>query len=190
MNRIVYIHIVVLIFCLQNIFASEKLIEWNDTIQISKKDFLGDNCKGIGALTSTTIKYHDTVMNESTLIVDVICYMISNRSTYCVEEDSVLTNHELNHFKISEICARKIRARASKLKSKERFYIRSIIYKIREEEWKESAEMDDIYDMETDHGRNHDAQKEWNEKIDKELKSLSKYKCSVIKFKIKNKKKR
>lgn len=188
MNRI--IHIVVLVFCLQNIFAGEKLIKWNDSIQISKKDFLGEECEGYGALTATLTECHGTELDESTLIVDISCYMDCEKSAYCAEEDSMLTTHELTHFKIREICARRIRTRASKIKSKDKYYIDLKISEIYKEEVIKTEEIDDRYDLETNHGRNHEAQKEWNEKIDKELKSLSKYKCSVIKFKIKNKKKR
>lgn len=83
-----------------------------------------------------------------------------------------LLQHEQGHFDITELYARKLRQELRKIKCdhKTQEEIQKEVdaaYEKIEKEWDAEQEK---YDDETDHGRNKDKQKEWNEKIKKQLK--------------------
>lgn len=184
MNKKIFFQICMILFCFQHMMAEDIRIKWSDTISISKKNFLSDDCKKKGAAICCQIRY-DEKKEEHLLIIDIGCYMICNESYYCVDEDSLLTEHEFIHFKIEEICARKIRKRLMKIKSGKYKKIRSIVSSVFQEEYDKKKYINKLYDLETSHGTVMTKQKEWGKKIDDALKSLSKYKNSTIQFKIK-----
>ncbi len=85
-----------------------------------------------------------------------------------------LLNHERAHFDITEIHARKLRKRFSEMGNACRLGRRGID-EVAQEIYRDSALMQERYDKETNHSKNYRVQKEWLDKIAKELKALSKW---------------
>ncbi len=85
-----------------------------------------------------------------------------------------LLDHERAHFDITEIHARKLRKRFSKMGNVCQLGRRGID-QIAQEIYRESATMQERYDDETSHSKNYRAQKEWQSKIAKELNTLNEW---------------
>lgn len=85
-----------------------------------------------------------------------------------------LLQHEQGHFDITEIYARKLREELRKIKcdKKTQEQIQKEVDAIFERIQKEWEMEDEKYDQETDHGRNKEKQKEWNEKIQRRLEEM------------------
>lgn len=89
-------------------------------------------------------------------------------------------NHEQMHFNITEIFARKLRMRLTKLNFAK---VSNIQRKLQEQYDKIGAELSayqDRYDRETEHGQNPAKQKIWNEKIMLELSELNEVESTEV----------
>ncbi|QDH77701.1 hypothetical protein FKX85_01025 [Echinicola soli] len=83
-------------------------------------------------------------------------------------KDAYGINHEQRHFDITKIVVERFKEKVRQLELGPEDYDGRIGY-LYIETYREMNKMQEAYDDETDHGRNKDAQRKWNEYIDQEL---------------------
>ena len=168
------------------------LILWSDKNKLQWKDFKKNGgIESRSAGTCYTIKLEDKITINGKIIVKICAYFIKSESWK--KKSTVgeyLLKHEQGHFDIAEIYARKIR---KKLLSETNFQeVKVAEVKIRSSQlglFRESSSYQDIYDKETDHSKNVEAQERWNKKIEEELVSLEAYSNPEITLNIESEKK-
>ena len=94
-------------------------------------------------------------------------------SLYCL-------NHELTHFKISEVCARYCRRDIKEIKSRRAKAIHKQMLKIFYKYNDMQNNLQDLYDEETRHSINRSKQREWNNLVDKWLNDLSEFSSTKV----------
>jgi hypothetical protein len=168
----------------------DSLVEWLSKRPLKESDFKSGNFDNdYEALTSVRIRYRYETSNGKLNSVEIKAFFLPYKSWFKPKLNSTLLNHEQIHFDIAELFARKMRAYVSAIDSKKNdvtcivHALDSIIVK--------SHEFDDEYDRSTSHGTNAKIQREWNEKIAKELAELKEYELlpKVVSIKSTNKKK-
>lgn len=97
------------------------------------------------------------------------------RNNIVIEE---ALEHELYHFKITEICARRYRKKLSDM-----MYIKGYFHDIEYQIKSEHGELHKRYDFETEHGANISEQKRWQIIIDQQLSELQMYASPLVKLK-------
>lgn len=110
-------------------------------------------------------------------------YFLRDSSWAKVKDAKILT-HEQGHFNITELYARKIRRDLTMKKIRKEGFSNKfdeIVEKYR----RESNLCQDLYDAETEHHLNEEAQIKWNYRIKKELLKLTKYSSPDIVIKLK-----
>lgn len=167
MNK--YFLIIILIFNLN----CDKLT-WDSTNRLSWIDFQGDIPDEIGLKTAVTfvqIEIVGDVYEGEIPDVKVVANFLKDKSWTVVSDDETL-KHEQLHFDITELHARKLRKRFSILvREKEADFevYKNCYYSI----VLDNNEMQKKYDGEVYF--NAKRQKEWQEKITKELEELKEY---------------
>lgn len=147
-------------------------LQWRSVRVLSWADFRGraDKFSDNDALTKSSIVVSFEFVRPGDInyeIRAVFHYYGSWVKDYAKTDRLLL--HEQNHFNITELFARKIRKELSETEyvpGKFKSMLDSIYTKY-EREWK-SYQF--IYDKQTNHGINPNAQKEWSEKVAAELK--------------------
>jgi hypothetical protein len=163
-------------------------IEWSENKKLEWNDFKGKPDKNDAiyrAKTFSTISF-DPKVEESYIIIDVTNFFNVNLSWSISkskkQNSQWLLEHEQLHFDISELVARKIRKEFTEYKSSNlnetNNYLHGVYDRYIDTIW---LEVNSAYDSETDHGTIRNKQKEWEEKIGKELKKLNKYSESEVK---------
>ena len=155
-------------------------IYWSDTVKIKWLDFQGvpDSLDKHRALSTTSLSYNVELVGRI-LEINIEPVFLKSKSWVRCDTTASLLLHEQKHFDIVEIFARKIR---KKLLSEEFTLANyqgefSTIYN---NLYKEMRHYQKLYDLETDHSRISEKQKEWNKKISEELEKYNDYKESVI----------
>jgi hypothetical protein len=97
------------------------------------------------------------------------------RNNIVIEE---ALEHELYHFKITEICARRYRKKLCDM-----MYIKGTFHEIECQIKSEHRELNKIYDLETQHGVNVSEQVRWQTIIDRQLSELQMYASPLVKLK-------
>lgn len=98
-------------------------------------------------------------------------------------ETGELLKHEQLHFDIIELFARKLRKRILNTKITTKG-TQEQLKKLQTDLQNEENAYQNLYDKQTDHSRNKQKQKEWGEKIAKELKELEDYSDPTIEVKL------
>ena len=154
------------------------LIEWKEGVQLKWGDFLADpdttlhheaiSCLGL------KYKFHQDTLDPYLirLVVKAIFYPL-NSWTKNFESDFLL-QHEQLHFDILELNARHLRKELKELEKKE-FVKLDEIYQILDKYDNNLAVIQDKYDKETGHSIVAFKQREWTDKIKKELALYDKY---------------
>ncbi|QNL20739.1 DUF922 domain-containing protein [Hyphobacterium sp. CCMP332] len=153
--------------------AQEK-IRWNDSINLSWKDFKARAVKSspMAAETYTRTEFGMS-FQEGEFSWKVDCYFSPQNSWVKAElKSDDLLSHEQLHFAIAELNARKIRKKMAELELNSMKDSKKL-QKTFEEGLKELAETQKLYDKETDHGLNDIPQKDWEQKV---MSTLEKYK--------------
>ena len=155
-------------------------IYYKPGIQINWNDFKGEP-KDLGSRVAMTysgfaFSFHSDADNFN---LKIKVYMVRSRS-WTKTDDSFVLTHERGHFNITEISARKFwkilkakhldQVKNSEAKKKY-LAIKDLYYTIA----KESEEMQDRYDKETNHSIIKEEQIKWTEKINKQLEELPPY---------------
>ncbi|MFN3446408.1 MAG: DUF922 domain-containing protein [Bacteroidia bacterium] len=110
----------------------------------------------------------------------VIEAIIVKSKSFIRDSSLYALNHEQMHFNITEIFARKLRMRLTKLNFAK---VSNMQKKLQEQYDKIGAELSayqDSYDRETEHGQNPAKQKIWNEKIMLELTELNEFESTEV----------
>lgn len=151
-------------------WSKDKLLTWGD--------FKGKPIKAspIAADTDSGFELRSSYNSSDHLVViELQTYFIKNKSWYKPEKKSEnLLKHEQGHFDISELFTRKLHKNISEEKIKEK-NISQKITELNEKFTYELHKYQDLYDKETEHSINEQKQKEWSERIAKELKEVEAY---------------
>lgn len=158
----------------------EHVIVWKEDRKLSWQDFTVDRDANSPFAASTTSGISFSYTAEFTdgkpvLNTKVQAYFYPELSWYKPQKvNEVILRHEQGHFDISEIHARKLRKVISEA-SFDRNLKREIsaLYKKTE---KERELMQNRFDKETNHSRNIEKEKQWQEFIAKELERLKAWK--------------
>ena len=162
--------IVILALCYSGAFAQQgkDLITWKESYRLNWEDFKGfppESARN-AALTSSRILINFNYSQQA-LRYSITCQFDKNKSWGRVKNDHILA-HEQGHFDITELYARKL----NKAMKEYRFRSSTVSKDVNERYQKivnELQEMQNSYDFETDHSRNFSQQREWEERIKKEL---------------------
>lgn len=144
----------------------ESAIRWEPGVSLAWSDFRGrpPASKRIAATTASGLSYSYTARGgpngyELDFAVDTFFY--PDQSWYHPELcDSLVLSHEQLHFDISELFARRLRARLrqTRFSGKVKAEVRKIFAEVNQE----LSDFQDRYDRETDFSRNAEAQLAWN----------------------------
>ncbi|MBV6643909.1 MAG: hypothetical protein KI790_00580 [Cyclobacteriaceae bacterium] len=124
--------------------------------------------------TNIEIKWHDNA-------VSVISYFHPSRSYVYFDdlENEALLTHELYHFHITELFARKIRKKISDMRDKsDKSQINELYWLLLKEE--DSMQLN--YDYETNHSQLLGKQLNWQKKIDSLLLNLGLFEKTLVEF--------
>lgn len=154
--------------------TQNNFIDWKADRKLTWKDFTArplTNTDNV-ALTSSSINFKFGY-GSSGFRYSIFCQFDKSRSWGRVKNDYILA-HEQGHFDIAEIHARKLKKALSNYKYKES--TASIeVNKLYEDIMKQHHEMQNLYDLQTDHSRKSDQQAEWLKKIAAQLKEMEPY---------------
>jgi hypothetical protein len=160
------------ISCFSGCHESEKteVILWKKRRFLTWNDFQGVSDEDDERLASTAygIDFNWDCDRYDNFTFRVQAYVSPTESWVKPEgkNSSRLLLHEQGHFDLAEIYSQKLREELKKMNCDNTTEeIDAVYYRI----WEELDAEQNKYDKETDHGRNEDKQKEWNEKIERLL---------------------
>lgn len=163
------------------LFQQDRSMTWSDDLQLQWEDFNGTPTRGttVVAVTASGLSFGFSTKMTETQLVDytafVDAHFYPDKSWYVKERaNSVILDHERLHFDITELHARKFKQRIAQTKFD--LSINSQMERIHNSITDELRQMQQKYDMETDHSQNVDKQKEWQKFIKVQLDKLSYYK--------------
>lgn len=150
-------------------------IFWSTDTQLQWADFKGSpkHTEGIQALTFT---YIDPEVENNKL--SIYCYFGKNTSWSIKKfQTDYLLKHEQYHFNITELFARKLRKqiKESNLSNKGNELQKAI-----NKNYYEWEKYERLYDKETNHSNNTEAQARWILDIDRQLKELSDFSNPIV----------
>lgn len=154
--------------------AERENINWRSRRTLHWNDFKGNPVAAASnaALTSTSILINFGYDDQS-LTYKIQCVFYPQKSWTKVQSNHILA-HEQGHFDISQLFTRKLH----KALSEYRFRAASVdrdVQKIYQQISQDQAAFQQLYDKETNYSRNLAEQKNWQDKIEKELEELKPY---------------
>lgn len=158
------------------------VIVWDESRLLAYEDFKSDNGpRGTEAALAVVGIEYSASMTSKKYEVSIVTMFDTRKSWFSRDMfgNNNILKHEQGHFDLAEIHARKLRKSISEsnFRNKDVFDRVSVMYK----DANRKLHLDQLrYDRETHHSVNSDEQKEWDEKIAYELKSLEKYKDTLI----------
>ncbi len=169
-------------------FAQRDLIEWNETLQLSAEDYKG-------AITSKDTSQHISSscglycipqITGDTASVTIIAYFDRNKSWAKRKRVTpLLLQHELGHFDLTEIFARKMKKRILAMKTKKNTFIKDV-QKVYEKTWEDLQKQNAAYDRATDFSNVEFAQRTWQNYIKENLVHYHMYSSQTIRFPIRD----
>jgi len=161
--------------------SKNNTITWNKYRKLKTSDFQAKRSRGnknTAATTASAFGFNITDKNGH-ISGNIFVRFYKDDSWWNPENETsrrkqLILKHEQLHFDICELYGRKLYREIMKLKSKNQLNSRNLdrLHKRLEKEY---HHFQDLYDKETDHSLNADAQRKWNKKVDKELRALDKY---------------
>lgn len=176
MNKLKPVILFLLIFISWFASAQSKdTIYWNPNRKLNWEDFKGkaDNNTNLLAMTQAGIGY-EVACNGGNLYLKIFCYFNVKKSWAKEKDSQQLLQHEQLHFDITELYTRKLRKKLSEVADPCGKNIKEL-NKIYQSNFNDCASEQDRYDKETNHSLNELKQKDWEERITKELKELEKF---------------
>lgn len=154
---------------------NDSIILWSENRQLTWKDFKGkinalDDNSGFSARSSLNLQ----VIPSKKFGFNLLTRFKKNKA-WSKSQDLSLLRHEQLHFDIMEIFARKVRKCFFEMKENN-LKDTNLYFKAYNEIFDNYEIFDRLYDTETNHGQIIEKQKEWEEKIAKELEELKEYK--------------
>ncbi|MFZ6663608.1 DUF922 domain-containing protein [Peijinzhouia sedimentorum] len=176
MKLLLFVYIQSLILLNSNICQSTEMIFWREDLELSWSDFKGEPQleSQYEAMTASGIEYAYEANNRNgklTFTFKVRAYFNPNTSWLKPSSrTNELLEHEQVHFDISELHARILTKAFDEASFTENF--KKEIDTIYQSVIKRRAEMQELYDKETDHSRNAERQKEWIKQVENQLASF------------------
>jgi len=164
-------------------FQTDNLIPWKDSRKLTWNDFKGkpDSASPFKARTESTLNIQVETKGMEVMITMVTCF--DKNTSWVKEKRDVLLTHEQTHFDIAELWSRKFKQRL-KGKTFPGKTFQSVLNKMHSDIQKEGKAMQALYDKETDHSVNAQAQEKWTKKINADLKSLSEFVPAMVTCKL------
>lgn len=159
------------------------IIWWKDSQKLQWTDFRAkpDKSSPYKALTESGIKIEIAAKgNDATIVLRT--YFDKNNSWKKEENDNLL-QHEQLHFDITELCTRKFRQKLDGKTFKISTF-QSQLNAMHSEAFRESKQMQQQYDNDTDHSVKTAEQQKWNRKVAEEIKSLNAYSAEEVHCKL------
>jgi len=181
MSFLINIPILVTI-CLSLIkLPGDDYISWNEKTKLRWADFKGipqviDSVFEAFTTSSIHSSYHPVDLN--TMQYEISAVFNETKSFYKSDTSKYLLSHEQGHFDLTEIYARKLRQDLIKQDLRLTNY-QGVFDSLYEQVHSELNKSQALYDSETDHSRNLDQQKKWNEKIKNDLAQLKAF-CNPV----------
>lgn len=150
------------------------LIHWKERQKLTWADYQGKPDPDAGAAASTAtflgVEYN---FKDGNLGYVITCSFSRSKSWGLHKNEYILT-HEQGHFDIAEIFARQLYKKLKAYTFDKKNY-QADLRKIYEDVTKAKEDMQNTYDLETNHSINKEKQAEWMQKISRELKSLEEF---------------
>ena len=164
MHRLVFFLLVSIpVFC-NSQEANEQLIHWSEKNRLTWKDYQGAADKEVGAAASTaTYLGIDYNFSPRGITYKITCSFSKNKS-WGLHKTLYILSHEQGHFDIAEIFARKLNKKMAAYKFDPNNY-KEDLKKIYDDIIIEKEEMQNAYDIETDHSINKEKQADWLKRI-------------------------
>jgi len=176
---------VYIFFLLKNGSSNNDELYWSKTRQLAWSDFHGKipDSTGLSAGVSVKLKLRYEI-NKKLIFVNLICFLAKNECWYKDTTNYVL-NHEQTHFNIGELTARMMRKQIDSLsKAKTRLTIQEI-KTVFESYSNKLKEMQYLFDNETNHSLNFDAEIRWEAIILENLEKFKEFEDSYKEFPVK-----
>lgn len=158
-------------------------LQWDKNYKIAWSDFLGTvptNTEGHGAITNAGINCSVKPVKDSLQIIIEACFNKEQSWVVVEKETEYALNHEQRHFDLAEVHARMLRQYALKWDGK--YNINAYISEGSDLFLQKLANMQVLYDKETDRSRNKPYQQLWNKKIDSMLTAYCAYENPILKL--------
>jgi len=152
----------------------EELLDWSATRKLTWEDYKSKPNPYSDAAASTTTYLGISYNISSRSFSYKIESRFSKSRSWGLHKTSYILSHEQGHFDIAEIFARKLHKKMSEYKFNRKTYQKDL-NKIYEEVTKEKTEMQNNYDIETDHSIRKKVQAEWLKKIASMLEEYEDY---------------
>lgn len=180
------------IMVIANNLTNREKILWSSTDKLKWSDFKGRNTTSFGltkAETTTIILVTKTYYNDEYIpVYEIACYFLPKQS-WTITSEKFALEHEQLHFDIAELYTRKIRKTFDSLKIKKvkDFDKYENVFKQLN---KKSVDYNILYDSEVyginEEGNayfNYNKQREWIDKVGKELEALKDYEYNATEAK-------
>ncbi|MEP1489245.1 MAG: DUF922 domain-containing protein [Algibacter sp.] len=169
------------ICCFLCVPKDSSVMSWTESYKLTWEDFKGEpnyNFNSV-AITASGISFSYSIKENNNSVVDFKTEVYANffpeKSWYKKElANPHILNHEQLHYDITELFARKFRKELEGLSPNNG--IKKTFNKINNTINKELGALQDLYDTETNHSINVEAQTKWQLYITEELEKLSQYK--------------
>lgn len=151
-------------------------IHWSDKNHLKWSDFRGEPIADSEFIAQTvSVIEQSYACNGDDFKYDIVTKFNCIKSWTKVHNNPKVLQHEQKHFDLTEIYARKIRKAYATLENPCNYSIETLglIY---DKYILKLKQMQQLYDIETDHGLNKPAQYYWNDKIKTGLEHLKEYK--------------
>ena len=178
----------VIFACLRSpLFAQSDLLIYSEHPELSWADFQGpsnDNTEN-WAETRSGVKYSYNALSRDgklELTFEVYSYFDRTKSWTKVDEgEKALLGHELLHFKISELSARKLRKSFAEFEYTRNF--QEEVKALFRQSIEDRKAMQSRYDQESDHSRYPSEQARWERHVNAELEKLSDFADQTVVYK-------
>ena len=181
-------------FCLLSVAGlaqQNDSIIWTTNYKLSYADFkhAPPATSNFKAMSNLNFPFRQKIKGD-TMYVFPFCYFKKSESWFKKDSSAnnnvVLLSHERGHFDLAEIEIRKLRKKLLEMHLN-RQNAESMIKQAATETLAAEQAISDLYDKETNFSTNKEKQKEWEQKIKKQLQELSAYANTVIKVPLKTK---
>lgn len=181
-------YLFIIIFLQTNLLFQQQdndKIYWNENHQLKWEDFKVTHENRYKGSARSALNYHyDYTINETKLFFIVKCYFIKSKSWVKAwvkesKKSEKILSHEQTHFNIAELYARKL-----KKKLFEYIFFEDNVnndFKVlTSRNFKDSEDMDQRYDFETNFSKDTIKQEFWNKKILQELDELKSFSSDTV----------
>ena len=167
--------------CFINIQTEKPVVTWQESTKLTWQDFKGKPKLNSGAVAETAsgisfgFSVKTTNSNIDSFSAEVHAYFYPEDSWFNKDRaDDYILDHEQLHFDITELFARKFRKEISELKVSN--HVKKELKALYKNNETDLGKMQNRYDLETNHSKNSETQKQWQVYIKEELDKLSQFK--------------